>query len=120
MNAEARIVERPEPSESGKRRACIPVPVFAIANVCFPPIADMESGCDCAPMSTNQEFKCCYCDKEIEPNDGAALRITVTGLWSSADGAVQHLFAHSDCAADKLAGNFSQWVPFDVERFAPE
>jgi len=68
-------------------------------------------------MSENQEFDCCYCGKEIEPSDRAALRITVTGLWSSANGAVQDLFAHSKCGADKFAGNFSQWVPFDVEAF---
>ena len=68
-------------------------------------------------MSTNREFQCCYCGSEIEPTDRAALRITVTGLWSSADGAVQDLFAHASCAADKFAGNFSQWVPFDVEAF---
>ena len=68
-------------------------------------------------MSTNREFRCCYCNSEVEPADRAALRITITGLWSSADGPVQDLFAHSRCAADKLAGNFSQWVPFDVESF---
>lgn len=71
-------------------------------------------------MSTNRKFQCCYCDKEVEPTDRAALRLTVTGLWSSADGAVQDLFAHSKCAADKLAGNLSQWVSFDVETFASE
>lgn len=71
-------------------------------------------------MSSNRTFQCCYCDKAIEPTDRAALRITVTGLWSSADGSVQDLFAHSKCAADKLAGNFSQWVPFDVDMFEPE
>jgi hypothetical protein len=80
----------------------------------------MEIGCDCALMSTNQKFQCCYCDKEIEPSDRAALRITITGLWSSAHEAVQDLFAHSKCAADKFAGNLSQWVPFDVEAFEPE
>ena len=37
------------------------------------------------------------------------------GVVVSGDGAAQNLFAHSKCAADKLAGNFSQWVPFDVE-----
>lgn len=71
-------------------------------------------------MSTDQKFECCYCAEEVEPSDRAALRITVTGLWSSADGAVQNLFAHSTCAADKFAGNLSQWVPFDVELFEPE
>jgi hypothetical protein len=71
-------------------------------------------------MSTNRKFRCCYCDKEVEPTDRAALRITITGLWSSADGGVQNLFAHSKCAADKLAGNFSQWVPFDVATFEVE
>jgi len=84
------------------------------------PIADTGIGCDCALMGTNQKFKCCYCDKEIEPSDRAALRITVTGLWSSAHEAAQNLFAHSKCAADKFAGNFSQWVPFDVRTFEPE
>ena len=68
-------------------------------------------------MSADRKFQCCYCDKDIEPTDRAALRITITGLWSSADGAVQDLFAHSRCAADKLAGNLSQWVPFDVDAF---
>jgi hypothetical protein len=86
----------------------------------FPPIAGTESGCDCQLMSANQKFECCYCNKEVEPRDAAALRITVTGLWSSAAGAVQNLFAHSKCAADKFAGNLSQWVPFDVETFRPE
>jgi len=89
-------------------------------NARFRPIADTESRCECGPMSTNRKFQCCYCDQELEPTDRAALRITITGLWSSADGAVQDLFAHSKCAADKLAGNFSQWVPFDVERFQVE
>jgi hypothetical protein len=68
-------------------------------------------------MSTDQYFLCCYCGEEIETPDRAALRITITGLWSAADGAVQNFFAHSKCAADKLAGNFSHWVPFDVEAF---
>jgi len=68
-------------------------------------------------MNTDRIFRCCYCNKEIEAGDRAALRITITGLWSSSDGAVQDLFAHSKCAADKLAGNLSQWVPFDVETF---
>ena len=85
-----------------------------------PPIAGVRSACDCALMSTNRQFQCCYSDKAIEPTDRAALRITVTGLWSSADGTVQDLFAHSKCAADKLAGNLSQWVPFDVEAFHPD
>jgi hypothetical protein len=71
-------------------------------------------------MTTNQKFQCCYCDKEVQPADRAALRITVTGLWSSAHEAAQDLFAHSECAADKFAGNFSQWVPFDVKTFEPE
>jgi hypothetical protein len=80
----------------------------------------MGFGCDCALMSANRTFECCYCGEEIEPTDRAALRITVTGLWSSAHQAVQNLFAHSKCAADKFAGNLSQWVPFDVEAFNPE
>jgi hypothetical protein len=71
-------------------------------------------------MSANRKFECCYCGKEIQPIDRAALRITVTGLWSSAHEAVQDLFAHSKCAADKFAGNLSQWVPFDVQSFTPE
>ena len=71
-------------------------------------------------MSTNEKFVCCYCNKHVEPSDQAALRFTVTGLWSSTDGAVQNLFAHSKCAANKFAGNLSQWVPFDVETFRPE
>ena len=71
-------------------------------------------------MNSDQPFQCCYCDHEIGPADRAALRITATGLWSSHDGAVQNLFAHSKCAADKFAGNFSQWVPFDVEAFRPD
>jgi hypothetical protein len=83
----------------------------------FRPIAGVYTCCDDALMSANRKFQCCYCDSEIEPTDTAALRITVTGLWSSADGAVQDLFAHERCAADKLAGNLSQWVPFDVETF---
>ena len=83
-------------------------------------IADACSCCDGALMSANREFQCCYCNSEIEPTDTAALRITVTGLWSSADGAVQDLFAHAKCAADKFAGNLSQWVPFDVETFQPD
>jgi hypothetical protein len=41
----------------------------------------------------------------------------VSAFHLSADGSVQDLFAHSTCAADKLAGNFSQWVPFHVETF---
>jgi hypothetical protein len=86
----------------------------------FPPIADKEFGCDCALVSSNRTFECCYCGKEIEPSDTAALRITVTGLWSSAHEPAQNLFAHSKCAADKFAGNLSQWVPFDVEMFKPE
>jgi hypothetical protein len=68
-------------------------------------------------MAGNETFQCCYCNKEIELADGAALRITVTGLWSSPNGTVQHLFAHSKCAANKLAGNLSQYAPFDVESF---
>ena len=71
-------------------------------------------------MSANRTFECCYCGKDIEPTDRAALRITVTGLWSSAHEAAQDLFTHSKCAADKFAGNLSQWVPFDVETFKPE
>lgn len=71
-------------------------------------------------MNTDENFECCYCGGEVAPTDRAALRITVTGLWSSADGPVQNLFAHSRCAADKFAGNLSQWVPFDVETFQPE
>jgi hypothetical protein len=71
-------------------------------------------------MSTNQEFRCCYCGTEVEPPDRSALRITITGLWSSDDGTVQHLFAHSQCAADKFAGNLSQFAPFDVERFTSD
>lgn len=71
-------------------------------------------------MGTDQQFECCYCGKDIESSDRGALRITITGLWSSAHEAVQNLFAHSKCAADKFAGNLSQWVPFDVEKFTPE
>jgi hypothetical protein len=71
-------------------------------------------------MGTNETFQCCYCGKEIDPADRARLRITITGLWSSAHEAVQNLFAHSKCAADKFAGNLSQWVPFDVEAFEPK
>lgn len=71
-------------------------------------------------MSTNQKFDCCYCGKEVEPTDRGALRFTVTGLWSSAHEAAQDLFAHSQCAADKFAGNLSQWAAFDVETFHPE
>ena len=71
-------------------------------------------------MSTNRNFECCYCGKEIEATDRCALRITVTGLWSTAHEAVQDLFAHSKCAADKFAGNLNQWVPFNVETFEPE
>ena len=71
-------------------------------------------------MSADRKFQCCYCGVEIGSADRAALRITVTGLWSSADGAVQDLFAHARCAADKFAGNLSQWVPFDVETFQPD
>jgi hypothetical protein len=70
--------------------------------------------------TNNHKFECCYCDREVRPDDRSALRITLTGLWSSADGTVQNLFAHSKCAADKFAGNLSQWVPFDVEKFEPE
>jgi hypothetical protein len=87
------------------------------ANVRFPPIADIRTYGDCAGMSANLDFQCCYCGTSIEPSDRAALRITVTGLWSSADDAAQDLFAHAKCAADKLAGNLSQGVPFDVETF---
>jgi hypothetical protein len=89
-------------------------------SVRFRPIADIHDGCDCALMTSDQAFECCYCNKEVDPSDRSALRITVTGLWSSSDGAVQHLFAHSKCAANKLAGNLSQWVPFDVETFNPD
>jgi transposase len=71
-------------------------------------------------MSANRTFECRYCGKEIEPDDRAALRITVTGLWSSAHEAAQDLFAHSKCAADKFAGNLSQWVPFNVETFTSD
>jgi hypothetical protein len=71
-------------------------------------------------MNANQSYECCYRGNEIEPSDRAALRITVTGLWSSTHDAAQNLFAHSHCAADKFAGNLSQWVPFDVETFSPE
>jgi hypothetical protein len=71
-------------------------------------------------MTADRTFECCYCGKEIEPADRAALRITLTGLWSSAHEAAQNLFAHSSCAGDKFAGNLSQWVPFDVETFNPE
>jgi len=92
-----------------------PVPVSA-----FPPIADLTRDCDYSLMSANQTFECCYCGSEIELSDRPALRFTVTGLWSSADGTAQNLFAHSKCAADKFAGNLSQWVPFDVESFAPD
>jgi hypothetical protein len=71
-------------------------------------------------MSPNRTFECCYCGEEVEPTDRSALRITVTGLWSSSHEAAQNLFAHSHCAADKFAGNLSQWVPFDVETFKAE
>lgn len=71
-------------------------------------------------MDANQSYECCYCGKEIEPSDRTALRLTVTGLWSSAHEAAQNLYAHSNCAADKFAGNLSQWVPFDVDSFTPE
>jgi hypothetical protein len=91
----------------------------AFSYVCLQPIADICGGCDCAPVN-NRQFQCCYCGKEVGPADRAALRITITGLWSSSDGAVQDLYAHSKCAADKLAGNFSQWVPFDVEAFGTD
>ena len=70
-------------------------------------------------MTAELRYQCCYCDKEIEVADRCALRVTVSGLWSD-DGPLQDLFAHSQCAADKLAASLSRTVPFDVETFEPD
>ena len=70
-------------------------------------------------MTAELRYQCCYCDKEIEVADRCALRVTISGLWSD-DGPLQDLFAHSQCAANKLAAGFSRTVPFDVETFEPD
>ena len=70
-------------------------------------------------MTAELRYQCCYCDKEIEVADRCALRVTVSALWSD-DGPLQDLFAHSQCAADKLAAGLSRTVPFDVETFEPD
>ena len=82
----------------------------------FRPIADVSRCCDAQAMT----HQCCYCDQAIDRSDRGALRINLSGLWSSADDAVQDMFAHSTCAAARFAANLSSMVPFDVEIFEPE
>lgn len=65
-------------------------------------------------------YQCCYCDESIAKADLAAVRIAISGLWASADGTAQEVFAHSRCAAEKFGGSLSSSVPFDVEAFEPD
>jgi hypothetical protein len=64
-----------------------------------------------------RKYQCCYCDQGIAKADRAAVRLAVSGLWASADGAAQEMFAHSRCAADRLGSSLSPSVPFDLEVF---
>ena len=66
------------------------------------------------------KHQCCYCGQSIDRSDKRALRMTLSGLWSSADDAVQDLFAHSTCAAKRFGANLSPAVPFDLEVFESE
>ena len=56
------------------------------------------------------EFECWFCGKNIERADAAAVTMTVENLWlwaddsRSVDNPVQRLFAHADCAKDRLRG----------------
>lgn len=70
-------------------------------------------------MARGMRYQCCYCDQGIAKADRGAVRIVLTGLWASDDDTAQEMFAHSQCAAQKLGGNLSASVPFDVEAFEP-
>jgi hypothetical protein len=71
-------------------------------------------------MVFGRKYQCCYCDEGIPKTDRGAVRIVLSGLWTTADGAAQEVFAHSQCAAKKFGGNLSSSVPFDVEAFEPD
>lgn len=79
-------------------------------------IADIPPRCDASAM----KYQCCYCDQSIDRSDRQALRITLSGLWGSADDSVQDMFAHSVCAGERFGANLSSMVPFDLEMFEPE
>jgi hypothetical protein len=68
----------------------------------------------------NVDYQCCYCDGGVAKDDSGAVRIVVSSLWVSGSGAVQEVFAHPQCAADKFGGTLSSTVPFDIEAFAPD
>ena len=71
-------------------------------------------------MVFGRKYQCCYCDEGIARADRSAVRINLTSLWASVDGAAQEMFAHSACAADKFGGSLSPSVPFGVEACEPD
>lgn len=68
----------------------------------------------------NVDYQCCYCDSDIASDDKGAVRMVLSSLWASGSGAVQEVFAHPQCAADKFGPALSSMVPFDIEAFAPD
>lgn len=55
-------------------------------------------------------FQCWFCEREIERSDSSAVMITVENMWRweadavTADDPTQQIYAHTDCAKEKLAG----------------
>ena len=68
-------------------------------------------------MASELEYQCCYCGEAISETDLSALRINLSGIWAGKHGAVQDMFSHSACAAERFGAALHSSVPFDVEAF---